>query len=199
MANSKKEHSKTLWYVGGGVVVLGILLWPRGSAAPAVTTTATAAPTSVPVSPTYTNTVQFTLSNVQVVPKSYSCQLLFQIFNDTPSPITLSNVVAQVVFLAVPAAQLNNSPSLPNGVIGQINWPLFNGVPYDNAQTIAPGSSYSRWFPVEVPETSAAQWYLQNLNLSMSGNSGITNAPLQLAGYGVVNGQQLPFNVKYNV
>lgn len=208
MATQKEKNNKKLLIGGALAAALAWWLWPKASTATttAATTQATVPPTTVAVTstavtptPTYSNTINFQFTNVQVNPTNYSLQLSFIVTNDTPNPVTLTSIAGSVFFAAIPASQLYTDPGSLSDKLGTVNWPLFNGTAYDTPQVIQPGKNYTRWIPVEVPETAEAKWRLQNLNLSLAGNSGIQDQACNFSGTAQVNGQSLPFNVNFEV
>jgi hypothetical protein len=204
-----KKQKKEL--IIGGVILaaagVGYYLYTRSSSsAPVQSTTPTTSsvptPTPTPIAnvpapapSTPTGTVNITFTNLTFDEATYSVQLYLSIINNTSAPITLTQVVGTGNFANVPAALVVHEPAMFDGTVGNVNWPLWDGTPYDTAQTIQPGSSYTRWFPVEVQETAIPHFALQVMAYMQTNNPNLN--PFTFKGYAVVNGQELDFNLVY--
>lgn len=201
-----KKQKKEL--IIGGVILavagIGYYLYTRNSSTASAPVTATVpTPTPTPVAnvpaPTPTapaGTVNITFTNLTFDANAYSVQLYLSIINNTSAPITLTQLVGTGNFANVPAALVANEPPMFDGTVGNVNWPLWDGKPYDVAQTIQPGSSYARFFPVEVQETEIPHFALQVMRYQSVNNPNLN--PFTFKGYAVINGQTMDFDLIHN-
>jgi hypothetical protein len=210
MKLSKKQKKELM--IGGAILVVagvGYYLYSKKSST-STPVQSTSATTSVPSAPTPTpianvatpapsapaGSVNITFTNLTFDESTYDVQLYLSIINGTTSPISLTQIVGTCNFANVPAVLVVHEPPMFDGTVGNVNWPLFDGKPYDSTQIIQPGSSYTRWFPVEVQETAIPHFALQVMQYMSTNNPNLN--PFTFKGYAMINGQQMNFTLIHN-